>query len=122
LSNALLDSPWPKVNALKSALGAVLPKASSGEPPPSTISGLVPRLFAALGDTLPSPEAQLPQTGLAPERERLLSSTMIVSPAYGTRASTVLCVSRNGDVIWEERSRAPDGAVTHVVRESFRLA
>lgn len=122
LSNALLDTPWPKVNALKSAMGAALRQIKPQEPPPSTVSSLVQRLFDALVDTRPGPDAALPQTGLARDRERLLSSAMIVSPDYGTRASTALCVSRNGDVFWEERSLAPDGAVSRIVRESFRLA
>ena len=66
-------------------------------------------------------DTQLPRTGIPIERERILSSAMIVSPLYGTRASTVLCVTRDGSVCWEERSVTPEGAITHTVRETFRL-
>ena len=49
------------------------------------------RLFALLGDrTRVSDEAQLPNTGLTREWERVLSSPFVQHPDYGTRCSTVL--------------------------------
>ncbi len=122
LSNALLDTPWPKVVALKSALATTLGKARSEEALPSTISTLAPRLFEALANTRPSADAGLPDTGLTHERERMLSSAMIRSPSYGTRASTLLWVCRTGDVFWEERSFSPAGGILGVVQESFSLS
>lgn len=119
LSNALLDTPWPKVTALRSALAAALVGMVPQEALPSKVSGLVAALFQALGDARPAPDALLPHTGVPLERERVLSSALIVAPGYGTRASTVLCVTRDGCVTWEERSLTPDGAVAHTVREQF---
>ena len=121
LSNALLDTPWPKVTSLKMALGAVLGRVVSQDPLQSTVSGLVPDLFQALSSTRPSPDNALPQTGVPVERERVLSSAMIIAPVYGTRASTVLCVARDGNVLWEERSITPAGEVAHSVCERFTL-
>lgn len=121
LSNALLDTPWPKVTALKSALAAALGGMMAKEPLQSRVSGLMPLLFQALGDARPAPDALLPHTGVPLERERALSSALIVAPGYGTRASTVLCMTRDGSVTWEERSLTPDGAVAHTVREQFNL-
>lgn len=121
LSNALLDTPWPKVTSLKMALAAVLGKVVRQDPLQSTVSGLFPDLFRALASTCPSPDSALPQTGVPLDRERVLSAAMIVAPIYGTRASTVLCVAHDGTVFWEERSITPAGDVAHAVRERFTL-
>lgn len=122
LSNALLDTPWPKVTALKTALAAALDGMVAEGPLQSRVSGLVPALFFALGNPQPAPDADLPDTGVPLERERALSAALIIAPVYGTRASTVLCVARDGTAIWEERSITPEGSVAHTVREQFRLA
>ena len=154
MSNALLDTPWPKVIALKLALGAglqnyaadeaLVPRvseklpgafstvASLGNPaslrdgichaPDTPLENLFEALFHALGDTQPQPDHKLPQTGVPLERERVLSSPKIISSLYGTRASTVLCMMRNGQVHWEERSFTPSGEVAQTVREQFSLA
>ena len=125
LSNALLDTPWPKVIGLRLALGEALGGIDAEDPLQSRVSGL-PRnlfqaLFQALADTRMSPDTALPRTGVPLERERVLSPAMIVAPVYGTRASTVMCVARDGTVNWEERGMTPEGKVAHTVRESFTL-
>ncbi len=122
LSNAWLNTPWPKLTMLKSALGVALGQVNAAEAVQERVSGLMSSLFSALGNADPAPMDHLPQTGIPIERERVLSSALIVDPIYGTRASTVLCVSRNGEVYWEERTRSPSGATTHTVAESFSLA
>ena len=99
VSNADLDTPWPKTLALVHAVnmaGAGLAPALAPSP------ALSDRLFAALADRAVYPAAQLPATGLSVEREQQLSAAFIAtqfqSPAdpnpehamaYGTRASAV---------------------------------
>lgn len=122
LSNALLNTPWPKVTALKTALGAALDGMVAEGPLQSRLSGLLPALFSALGSAHPAADALLPRTGVPLERERALSAALIIAPVYGTRASTVLCVAHDGTVVWEERSITPEGRVAHTVREQFQLA
>ena len=154
LSNALLDTPWPKAISLKLSLGeglqayaadAALEPMVSGESPDTfataasamhalvrphgtvgtrgrRLDALFDSLYEALGDTQPQPDDRLPQTGVPLERERVLSSPKIVSPLYGTRASTVLCVLRSGLVHWEERSFTVTGDIAQTVRERFSLA
>ena len=86
--------------------------------------------WVGLGELLPGEEVEtrngplalLPHTGVPLERERALSAALIIAPVYGTRASTVLCVARDGAVVWEERSITPEGRVAHTVREQFQLA
>lgn len=78
LSNHLLNSPWPKVELARRGLQAQLQS-----PDPEA-------LFALLADERRAADADLPQTGVGLDMERLLSSPFIRSSLYGTRSSTVL--------------------------------
>src|SRR5918992_4835252 len=80
LSNHLLDTPWPKVAATKTAFGAILNDGGAE---------LAEDLFRLLSNRNRARDDELPSTGVGPEWERLLSSAFIVSPDYGTRSSTV---------------------------------
>ena len=96
LSNGLLNEPWPKVESGKRELKTVLRGNVDPEP-----------LLNILLDTTAACDKQLPDTGLGIEKERLLSSRFIRSEHYGTRASTVLIVDRQRDVvIWEQTADA----------------
>ncbi len=103
LSNAALDTPWPKVVALKQRLGEALGSAES-------VDELSNTLFAALADRTPAPDDELPSTGVGREREQMLSPAFIRSPdgRYGTRCSTI--------VITEKVKRQ---LVTHVFERTF---
>lgn len=111
LSNARLDTPWPKVERLKSALAAHLER---GAPDPDALLDL-------LYDPEPAPDAALPDTGVGAEWERVLSAPFIVSEDYGTRASTVLLIGRDGRVTFVERSFAARGTDPTERRFSFTL-
>lgn len=89
LSNAELDTPWPKVVALKSRVGDALDATDSA-------AELAAALFDALGDRGVAPDHLLPSTGVPLERERELSAAHIRTPdnRYGTRCSTVLITER----------------------------
>ncbi|MEE1887744.1 NRDE family protein [Pseudomonas carassii] len=97
LSNAGLDTPWPKLVKARSGLEALLEVADPQ------------RLLALLGDTQPAPDGELPDTGVGLATERLLSSVFIASQNYGTRASTVLIVDDQGRRRMVERSFGPFG-------------
>lgn len=100
LSNAALDTPWPKTVGLKADLSSALAQATSSQ----DLQELQARLLLALADSRPAPDAELPDTGIGLERERALSSRFIRvmatdDPArarYGTRCSTVLITERRG--------------------------
>ncbi|WP_137819264.1 NRDE family protein [Pseudomonas sp. 2FG] len=98
LSNANLNTPWPKVRRAKAALAECL------DPPQA------PTLLGILGDPQQAPEASLPDTGLGLATERLLSSIFIAGPNYGTRASSALIVQADGRRQLVERSFGPYGA------------
>jgi uncharacterized protein with NRDE domain len=103
LSNAQLDTPWPKLTRLKARLRDSLAIATS-------VDDLAALLFDALADRTIPPDAELPHTGIALERERLLSPAFIETPdgRYGTRCSTLVITER-----LHKRS------VTHVLERSF---
>jgi uncharacterized protein with NRDE domain len=88
LSNAGLDTPWPKTLELKRVLAAAL-KESEG---PATREALQASLWAALGNRQRALPQNLPHTGVPPELEEALSSAFVDFPAraYGTRCSTLL--------------------------------
>lgn len=98
LSNAALNTPWPKVTRATGALRGVLDDAFPGE-------SLDPeRLLTLLDDRRRAPDDALPDTGVGRDAERMLSPVFIESDGYGTRASTVLLIDRNGHVTFAERT------------------
>ncbi|QVM91163.1 NRDE family protein [Pseudomonas entomophila] len=97
LSNAGLDTPWPKLVKARSGLEGLL---DSDDPR---------RLLALLADAQPAPDSELPETGVGLATEKLLSSVFIASQNYGTRASTVLIVDDQGRRRMIERSFGPFG-------------
>jgi hypothetical protein len=95
LSNASLNTAWPKVTRTKVAVKQYL--SAHAEPEAS-------RLFEIFRDTTPAKRSELPLTGLAPERELQLSSPFILDEVYGTRCSTVILIDRAGIAYFEERT------------------
>jgi uncharacterized protein with NRDE domain len=112
LSNHLLDIPWPKVEHGKAVIARLLQQQ-----PQEMIDGL----FALLADRTVAADEVLPDTGVGLPRERVLSSAFIVSPAYGTRSSTVLLVDNHGQVIFIERSFGERGKPGNSVTGRFAL-
>ncbi|MFC3120456.1 NRDE family protein [Agaribacter flavus] len=103
LSNAMLNTPWPKIDKGRQALADYCSA-------PSHLN--IEHLFELLKNDSPADDSILPKTGVPIERERLLSSIFIKSPDYGTRSSTVLLIDNTHSVYWEERSFDPDGNET----------
>ena len=89
LSNALLNTPWPKVQRLKASMKQAIAQSQSGD-------ALADRLFEALTDATPAADNELPRTGVSLEWERLLSPAFISTPdgSYGTRCSTLVITER----------------------------
>lgn len=94
LSNAVLDTPWPKLTRLKSRLAGL----ANGH------AGVVDACLAFLSDPTPAEDAELPDTGIPAEWERLLSPIFIVGSTYGTRAQTVVRADAAGNLEAYERS------------------
>ncbi len=112
VSNGLLDEPWPKVTRGCASLSEII--ASDEEPD-------LEALFSLLADRNQTTDAELPDTGVGIEWERLLSARFIAAPGYGTRCSTVLLWSVDGNVKFVERSFDEQGEELGTVVFSFRL-
>ena len=93
MSNHLLDTPWPKVRQAKSRLAAALADVRDET-----------AVMNMLRDDRQAPDADLPQTGVSLEWERLLSSAFIRADEYGTRCSTVFRVDNAGRAFFDEWS------------------
>ncbi|ABR49833.1 protein of unknown function DUF833 [Alkaliphilus metalliredigens QYMF] len=98
LSNALLNTPWFKVDRGKKRLAALLDTDFTVE-----------QLFDILDDTEVPPDGKLPKTGVPLEMERLLSTIHIDSPAYGTRSKTVILMTNKGELQFYEKALEPKG-------------
>jgi uncharacterized protein with NRDE domain len=114
VSNAALDTPWPKLVQLKQRLQSMLGHASD-------LVALQAAGFNALADPQWADDADLPATGLPLLRERQLSPAFIrivgddpELAVYGTRCATLVVVQNIGgrrSVHVVERSFGPAGSV-----------
>lgn len=112
LSNHLLNTPWPKIQRSKTALEGLL---ASDE------DALVDGLFRILADRSQAADDELPDTGVGLQRERELSANFISGDRYGTRASTVVLVTSDGDVHYIERRFGPHGVALGETARRFKL-
>lgn len=94
LSNAGLNTPWPKVEEAKVAFTRLLSKR---EPD-----------FEAMLELMHSsktyPTSLLPDTGIGLEREQALSAIFVSTSAYGTRSTSLMAWHRQGQARFLERS------------------
>jgi uncharacterized protein with NRDE domain len=111
LSNARLDTPWPKLARTKAAVSAWVTRGDDDLSP----------LFTALADRTRAPDEDLPATGVPVEWERLLSAPFIVSDDYGTRCSTVLIFTHDGEARFVERSFDARGNTTGDAEFAFKI-
>lgn len=111
LSNAALDTPWPKTVRLQAAMTAWVAAGLEDSE----------ALFAALADAEPPADADLPDTGVGRAHERFLSPPFIQGPVYGTRASAVVRIADDGSWQFEERRFGPGGVATGAVRLEGRF-
>ena len=110
LSNALLDTPWTKVEKAKSALDQIIQKRFQLED-----------LIEMMQDSETAPDASLPQTGLDYEREKAISAMCIKTPDYGTCCSTAIRIDYEGHVEFMEKSYPVGGRKEQTVSFEFDI-
>lgn len=93
LSNALLDSPWPKVTKAKRVFSELIQTDFSLED-----------LIQMMQDDATASDDQLPETGLDYVREKALSAMCIRTPDYGTCCTTAITIDHDGNVNFMEKS------------------
>jgi uncharacterized protein with NRDE domain len=96
VSNAYLDTPWPKVTRAVGAFAcAIAARVTIGD------------LLALMESREVARDGALPSTGVPLDWERALSAIQIRANGYGTRATTVLTVRSDGLANFFERSFDP---------------
>ncbi|HEY1608978.1 MAG TPA: NRDE family protein [Paraburkholderia sp.] len=83
ISNAVLDTPWPKLVRKRDELARLV---GGHRAPP------LERLVDLMRDPQQARDDELPATGVPLERERVLSAAFIETPEYGTRGTTAIRV------------------------------
>ena len=100
LSNASLNTPWPKLTRAAQAVEKYIDRVLDPEPE---------QLIKIMQDDVVPDDELIPQTGLSHARERLLASPFIRSPDYGTRCTTTLMRHRSGKTLVQELRYGADG-------------
>ncbi len=95
LSNAFLNTEWPKTVRLKNKLLQYINSATQLDPK---------ILLSIMDDRTLAKEDQLPNTGVGLALEKVLSPIFIQSKNYGTRSTTVILVSHDNEVTFTERT------------------
>jgi len=108
ISNAVLDTPWPKLVRKRDELARLV--AGESRVP-------LKRLVAMMRDPLEARDDELPATGISLERERALSAAFIEMEEYGTRGTTALRVGVQRDALEVETiERSDDNGSHRIVR------
>jgi len=94
ISNAVLDTPWPKVEKSKRQLKHLIEQKNIH---PWEILNL-------LDDTSLAKDEELPDTGVGIDIERMLSPIFLKSKEYGTRSSTIVTVDKQNNVRFVEKT------------------
>lgn len=108
LGNQKLDTAWPKVEKTKQGLADIIAERDIE----------VDSLMNLLGDRQPAEHNSEPKPNAGPLTE-VLSAPFVVSPEYGTRCTTVVLVSHQGQVSFVERRFDADGQRTGESRFDF---
>jgi uncharacterized protein with NRDE domain len=111
LSNAFLDTPWPKTETARSGFEEIInPDRPIDED----------AIFDLLRNQTRYPDELLPSTGLSQEMERAVSSIFITSDGYGSRCSTLIFSDSNGNTTFIEKTYKPGiTQVENTVRYRF---
>lgn len=112
ISNGHWGEHWPKTDRARRELRALMAADDVS----------ADRLFALLAESDPAPADALPDTGVGPDTEQLLSSLFVRSQAYGTRASTLVLRDRDGRIDFYERAFDRDARVIHDHHEYWSFA
>lgn len=111
LSNALLDTPWPKVERARQLFTEAIQRSFE-----------ITDLLEIMTDNRLFSDNELPSTGVSLEWERQLSAICIRTPHYGTCSTTALMVDFSGNVQFTEHSYPVGQRKDETHTFNFRLA
>jgi uncharacterized protein with NRDE domain len=111
VSNATLDTPWPKSQRLRRAMQAFVNQRVASRN----------LLFSALADSEKAEDDELPDTGVGLELERFLSPPFIRGDRYGTRCSSIVTIGNDGQAEFIEHRFGPDGVFQGETRQVLQV-
>ena len=111
LSNAALDTPWPKLGLATDAMRDWIAGGLENDQ----------ALLRAMHDPDPAPDAQLPDTGVGLELERMLSPPFIHSATYGTHCTSLIRLAHTGEVSFRELRFDASAEPTEDSTEQFHI-
>uniref|UniRef100_UPI00404B7606 NRDE family protein n=1 Tax=Fulvivirga sp. TaxID=1931237 RepID=UPI00404B7606 len=94
LSNATLNTPWPKTESAKQQLKEII----------NTESISKAALVEMMENKTTAPDEMLPKTGVPYHWEKLLSARFIESEFYGSRITTVITISNSREINFLEKT------------------
>lgn len=113
ISNAVLDTPWPKLVKKRAELAQIINGAMDVTETGAAKPAPLERLVEMMRDPQVARDDELPATGIPLARERALSAAFIDTPDYGTRGTTALRVSVEGERIEVEALERSDDNGSH---------
>ncbi|MEM7181875.1 MAG: NRDE family protein [Spirochaetota bacterium] len=111
LSNAFLNSPWPKLGKGIASLKQYIQGQELDKD----------ELFDIMQQSEKAPDHLLPDTGVGLQKERYLSSIFIAGPDYGTSSTAIVLVDENRQVSFWERTFATEAKQTAEVHYNFAI-
>lgn len=114
LSNASLNTPWPKVKISCQLMDSLIAKTGDKD------SLNESELFNILQSQQTYQADDLPDTGIGEDFERLLSSAFIRSDDYGTRSSTLIKINKKA-VFFKEFSFDANGKMPQIKQQTIPI-
>lgn len=122
LSNALLDTPWPKTTRSTRAMEQVVSEIGSTL---LTTEQIKQALFEQMRDNELADRANIPNTGVDPTLEYHLSSRFVDASRhdyrYGTRVSTCILLNKRGEFEIQEITYDSQGKVQETQQHQLAL-
>jgi uncharacterized protein with NRDE domain len=112
LSNASLDTPWPKLVRARDGLSALVSNAAVNES----------ELLRLMEDRQTATAAEVGNDSLPFELARALSAPFILTPDYGTRCISILLWGYDEKILLTEKRFDASGVASGESRFSFRTA
>ncbi|XOV92384.1 MAG: NRDE family protein [Bacteroidota bacterium] len=110
ISNASLDTPWPKVLRAKEKFNKVISAEFSHDD-----------LIELMSDGQTADPRDLPDTGIPKDLEEAVSAICIRTEKYGTCSTTAITISHEGEVQFTEKSYPVGKRTEGVVRFTFAI-
>ncbi len=111
LSNAFLNTSWPKTELGKTDLQNLINRDEFEEN----------QLFSILEDSQLPPDNELPDTGVGLNLERVLAPRFINTLEYGTVCSTVVLIDKKNLCFFTERTFDAHGKLSDTVSFEFQI-